>query len=112
MKAIAFDFDGTLIDSMGMWRNLGRNFVESKGKEYTDAIHDQITTMSLKQSSAFFKRELELEESPEEIFNEMGAILLDGYSNNLPLKEGAREAVEKAGVWGLWFSPRQRIKSF
>lgn len=96
MIATAFDFDGTLIDSMGMWRNLGRNFVESKGKEYTDAIHDQITTMSLKQSSAFFKRELELEESPEEIFNEMGAILLNGYSNNLPLKEGAMEAVEKA----------------
>lgn len=96
MKAIAFDFDGTLIDSMGMWRNLGRNFVESKGKEYTDAIHDQITTMSLNQSSAFFKRELELEETPEEIFNEMGAILLDGYGKTLPLKEGALEAIEKA----------------
>ncbi len=96
MKAIAFDFDGTLIDSMGMWRNLGRNFVESKGEEYTDAIHDQITTMSLRQSSAFFKRELELSESVDEIFDEMGAILLDGYGKHLPLKEGAMEAIEKA----------------
>ena len=49
MKATAFDFDGTLIDSMGMWRHLGRNFVESKGKVYTDAIHEKVTTMSLKQ---------------------------------------------------------------
>ena len=56
MIATAFDFDGTLIDSMGMWRNLGRNFVESKGKEYTDAIHDQITTMSLKQRRGFLLR--------------------------------------------------------
>lgn len=96
MKATAFDFDGTLIDSMGMWRHLGRNFVESKGKIYTDAIHEKVTTMSLKQSSAFFKKVLELDESPEAIFDEMGAILIDGYGKTLPLKEGAMEALEKA----------------
>lgn len=96
MKAIAFDFDGTLIDSMGMWRRLGRDFVESKGKEYTDAIHDKVTTMSLNQSSAFFKKELELPESVDEIFNEMGDILKNGYSHTLPLKEGAMDLVKRA----------------
>ncbi len=96
MKAIAFDFDGTLIDSMGMWRNLGRNFVESKGKVYTDAIHEKITTMSLRQSSAFFKQVLELDESPEAIFDEMGAIIRDGYDRTLPLKAGAMDALKKA----------------
>ena len=100
MKATAFDFDGTLIDSMGMWRHLGRNFVESKGKIYTDAIHEKVTTMSLKQSSAFFKKVLELDESPEAIFDEMGAILIDGYGKTLPLKEGAMEALEKAHSLG------------
>ena len=96
MKAIAFDFDGTLIDSMGMWRRLGRDFVESKGKEYTDAIHDKVTTMSLNQSSVFFKKELELPESVDEIFNEMGDILKNGYSHTLPLKEGAMDLVKRA----------------
>lgn len=99
MKAIAFDFDGTLIDSMGMWRNLGRNFVESRGREYTQFIHDNITTMSLNQSSAFFKRELDLPESAEEIFREMGDILLDGYGKTLPLKEGAEEILEACSAY-------------
>ena len=96
MKAIAFDFDGTLIDSMGMWRHLGRNFVESKGKIYTDAIHDKVTTMSLNQSSAFFKKELELPESVDDIFNEMGDILREGYTHTLPLKEGALDLIKRA----------------
>ncbi|MDY6045102.1 MAG: HAD family phosphatase [Peptoniphilus sp.] len=95
MKAIAFDFDGTLIDSMGMWRNLGRNFVESKGRIYTDSIHEKITTMSLNQSSAFFKKIFDLPESVEEIFDEMGAILTDGYEKSLPLKEGSEALLKQ-----------------
>ena len=31
-KLLIFDLDGTLLDSMGFWQNLGKRYLESKRK--------------------------------------------------------------------------------
>lgn len=94
MKAIAFDFDGTLIDSMGMWRELGKNYLERQGIEYTPAIARDITTMSLSMSAQYFKDKFNFKASVEEIYNEMGQILLEGYSKTLELKDNVYEILD------------------
>ncbi|MDQ0507945.1 beta-phosphoglucomutase-like phosphatase (HAD superfamily) [Peptoniphilus ivorii] len=95
-KALAFDFDGTLIDSMGLWRHLGRNFIESRGLTYTDEIDQTISTMSLSQSSKFFKEYFQFEDAVPAIYEEMSSILYLGYSETLLLKPGAAALVEKS----------------
>lgn len=94
MKAIAFDFDGTLIDSMGMWRELGKNYLEKQGIEYTPQIAKDITTMSLSMSAQYFKEKFNFEESVDEIYDEMGQILFEGYSKTLELKDNVYEILD------------------
>lgn len=101
MKAIAFDFDGTLLDSMGMWRNLGKNYLESRGIPLTEEVAKKINTMSLSMSSEFFKNHFGFQESVEEIYNEMGQILMKGYGEELDLKEGALTILEASKEKGL-----------
>ena len=42
-----FDVDGTLIDSMPMWHELGRLYLASKGKDSPADLYDTIELMTL-----------------------------------------------------------------
>ncbi|MCD1147655.1 HAD-IA family hydrolase [Peptoniphilus sp. KCTC 25270] len=95
MKAVAFDFDGTLIDSMGMWRNLGKNYLLNRGIPYTKEVEKNITAMSLAMAVDFLKEYFSFEEPTQEIYNEMASILHRGYSKELLLKDGAVEILEQ-----------------
>ena len=53
MNTIMFDLDGTLLDSMHMWKNLGSNFLLRKNLKITDDVIKTMSTMSLVMSSAF-----------------------------------------------------------
>lgn len=101
MKAIAFDFDGTLLDSMGMWRNLGKNYLASRGIPLTEEVAKKINTMSLTMSSQFFKDHFNFTETVEDIYGEMGHILMRGYAHELDLKEGAMEVLEACKKKGI-----------
>ena len=37
-RLLIFDMDGTLLDSMEFWQNLGRQYLESKGKSPDDDL--------------------------------------------------------------------------
>lgn len=41
-KIIFFDLDGTLIDSMPIWTNVARLYVESKGLEYDLSLQKKL----------------------------------------------------------------------
>ena len=46
MKAMIFDADGTLLDSMGLWRRIDREFLEAHHYPYSTEISEQVETMS------------------------------------------------------------------
>lgn len=91
---IAFDFDGTLIDSMGMWRNLSRNYLKKKGIPFYEELAQKLTTMSLSMCATYFSEELGIPMTPEEILGEMGAEILRQYTEVLALKPGAKELLD------------------
>ncbi|MDO5037858.1 MAG: HAD family phosphatase [Tissierellia bacterium] len=94
MEAVAFDFDGTLIDSMGMWNDLPKNYLASKGHRLSQEVASQIFTMSLKVSIPFLKKTYGLHDDTQEILKGMGDILTEGYSRTLQLKPGAIEILD------------------
>lgn len=50
-----FDMDGTLVDSMGFWQALGREYLASKGvTEGTEEILDRMKSMTMTESGALF----------------------------------------------------------
>ncbi|MDO5714171.1 MAG: HAD family phosphatase [Tissierellia bacterium] len=98
MKMIAFDFDGTLMDSMGMWRNLTKNFLKSKGVEFSEEIAQTLTTVSL---AEYCTNVLKIPLTEEDVFHQLGEIILQQYMYELQLKPGAISVLEGLKDMGI-----------
>ena len=63
-----FDMDGTLVDSMGQWRALGREYLMSRGvQEGLEEVLAQTAPMTLLESAELFRRAFGLGGTAEEI---------------------------------------------
>ena len=88
-KYAIFDMDGTLIDSMGFWKNLATEYLTAKGIMQIPAdILERIKPMTMSESAALFKQEFGLTGDVEA---QMNAMMEEHYRNDIPLKPGARE---------------------
>lgn len=94
-RLLIFDMDGTLLDSMEFWQNLGRRYLESKGKSPEDDLEDVIESMTLQESASYFKTKYDLYEDIEEIIKEVLDFIEDKYLNEIPLKKGVKKFLEK-----------------
>ena len=101
-KACVFDMDGTLVDSMGYWRRLGREFLARKGvTENVEPVLERIKPMTMRESAALFIESFGLEGTPEALAAEMNGVMDDHYRRDIPLKPGVREylaAMRAAGA--------------
>lgn len=95
MKAAIFDLDGTLIDSMGMWRNLGKNFLKRRNIDITEKVENDMTTMSLRMNSHYLKETFNLRETPDSIYKEFKDIIFDYYLNEVEEKEDAFKTIKE-----------------
>lgn len=94
MRAIIFDLDGTLVDSMGFWRSVSKDFLKEKSIDIDEEVQHKMTTMSLAKSLAYLKEYYNLEESVEELTVEFAQHVSDFYKNKVELKENAIEVLE------------------
>ena len=94
MKAIIFDLDGTLVDSMKYWRSVSRDFMKTKGIDIEDEIQHKMTTMNLDASLKYLKDYYKLEESFEELMRDFSRTVEDFYRNKVETKEGCLEILE------------------
>lgn len=87
-----FDMDGTLIDSMGFWRNLASEYLCSKGvAQVPEEILRKIKPMTMSESAALFQEVFGLRGDVEAEMNDM---MDEHYRNDIPLKNGVRDYLE------------------
>ena len=91
-KAVIFDLDGTLIDSMGVWTRVDRDFLGKRNIPVPDDLFDDIAVgNSYVEVAAHFKQKFNLPDSVEDIMNEWTEMVSWHYKNDIPLKAGAKE---------------------
>ena len=83
-----FDVDGTVLNSMGAWENLGRRFLKEKGIKVEKSINNILYPMTSLQAASYLKNHYQLNESIQEIMEAFNKDLYDYYANNVQLKEG------------------------
>lgn len=101
IKAAIFDLDGTLVDSMWVWHQIDIDYLSKKGHAVPPNLNDEITHLSFSQTAQYFKNRFSIEDSIEDIMATWNSMAYDHYKNNVILKKGALEYLQKlknAGV--------------
>jgi HAD superfamily hydrolase (TIGR01509 family) len=93
-KAIIFDLDGTIIDSMGIWRQVDMDFLGSRNIAVPADLFDNMPQgNSYNQTAKYFKDRFLLTESIEEIMDEWTAAVKWHYEHDVPLKKDVRDTI-------------------
>jgi HAD superfamily hydrolase (TIGR01509 family) len=93
VKAVIFDLDGTLIDSMGVWQRIDVEFLAKRGLAVPPSYAADICALSFRETAEYTIRRFNLRESPEALLDEWNAMAAHEYSCNVPLKPYAREYI-------------------
>ena len=97
-----FDMDGTLVDSMGYWARLGREYLEGRGvHEGLEPVLTQIESMTMLEAAELFLRSFGLSGTPEEAVAEMNATMEAHYRRDIPLKSGTAEYLRALKARGV-----------
>lgn len=87
-----FDMDGTLLDSMYVWRELDRTFLLSHGvREIPPDLGRRTAALTLSQSAALFAREFGLSLTPQQVAAEFQAIIARLYREEVQPKPCVQE---------------------
>lgn len=90
-KAVLFDLDGTLVDSMWMWLQIDIEYLARYGYECPDDLQHAIAGMSFSETAVYFKERFQIPDSPEEIKECWIRMSIDKYRHEVPFKDGAFE---------------------
>ena len=66
-KAVIFDMDGTLLDSMWMWKQIDVEYLARFGIELPLQLEREIEGKSYTETATYFKERFALKQSVEEI---------------------------------------------
>jgi len=94
-KAVIFDLDGTLIDSMGIWIKIDKEYLEIRNIPVPDNLFKDVKTgNSFTEICQYFKDKFDLPESIEMIGAEWTDMVEEHYKTDIKLKPGAIELIE------------------
>lgn len=100
IKAVIFDMDGTLIDSMGVWSEIDHEFLQKRQIPVPSDIQRSIEGKSFTETAVYFKERFNLRESVEAIMEEWVAMCKTHYEFRVPLKRGALALIQHLHLRG------------
>ena len=90
IKAMIFDADGVLLDSLSVWKELGKRYITDLGYQPVAGMDEILFSMSMEQGAAWLKNRFTLEYSEEKIVMDLKARIRKYYFEEVPAKSGAR----------------------
>ena len=94
-KNIIFDMDGTILDSMHIWGDITRNFMNSIGRTVTQEYLDAIAARSINDAARYTVEKFNLQMTPEQLIKRILDEAGGHYYNTLLLKPFAKEFIKK-----------------
>ncbi|MBQ9419626.1 MAG: HAD family phosphatase [Synergistaceae bacterium] len=94
LLAIIFDADGTLLDSMYIWKELGGRYLRSIDVEPERGLSEILSPLSLEESCVYLQQRYALGLTLPEIREGVVRIIQDFYIDEVGLKDGVENFLE------------------
>ncbi|MDR2546735.1 MAG: HAD family phosphatase [Lachnospiraceae bacterium] len=101
IDALLFDLDGTLVDSMWVWKEIDFEYLKQYGATPPENIEQIIEGMSFTETATYFKEVFALPEDVETIKDEWNRLAWEKYTTQVPMKPGVMELLHYARDKGL-----------
>ena len=94
IKAVIFDADGVLLDSLSVWKELGKRYITDLGYQPVAEMDEILFPMSMEQGADWLKNRFTLAYSEEKIVMDLKSRIRKYYFEEVPAKSGARELLQ------------------
>lgn len=101
IEAILFDLDGTLVDSMWMWREIDEIYLQRFDLALPDTLQSTIEGMSFTETATYFKDTFNLPATIDQIKQDWYEMAYEKYAHEVPLKEGAMNFLAELNQRGI-----------
>lgn len=101
MEAVLFDLDGTLADSMGVWKEIDIDYLGRFQIPLPEKLQNEIEGMSFTETACYFKARFGIPDSVEQIKDDWNRMAWDKYASEVSLKPGAYKFVKQCHDAGL-----------
>ena len=101
IQGAIFDFDGTIVDSMPMWRYAPDQLLQRYGQRMTQEVFDATEPLNCDDECLWFHEHLGVGQSGEALFEELRAIVRKEYSTTVEAWPHVREFLQSLADAGI-----------
>ena len=101
IEAVIFDLDGSMVDSMWMWRTIDIEYLGKFGIELPENLQACIEGMSFSETAVYFKERFELPDDLDTIKADWNRMAWDKYAYEVPIKDGVPELLQYCTDHGI-----------
>ena len=102
LQSAIFDMDGTLLDSMHIWNDVGPKTLRSMGIEPAPDLGPRLMLTTFRDGAALCKEEYRLSESVEEIMDLTKDRVRSFYEHEVQAKPGVEKFLSLLKMEGVW----------
>ena len=102
LQSAIFDMDGTLLDSMHIWNDVGPKTLRSMGIEPAPDLGPRLMLMTFRDGAALCKEEYHLSQSVEEIMDLTKDRVRSFYEQEVQAKPGVEKFLSLLKMEGVW----------
>lgn len=101
IEAVIFDLDGSLVDSMWLWKAIDIEYLGKFGVSLPDRLQNDIEGMSFHETAVYFKEHFSIPDSLDQIKEDWNRMAWDKYAKEVPLKPGVQEFLDGCRARGI-----------
>lgn len=101
IEAVIFDVDGTIADSMWMWKRIDKEYLEKFGIPLPDTLQAEIEGWSFYETAVYFRKRFQLSDPVEKIMADWNEMAWEKYEKEVPLKSGVRDFMKLCKSRGI-----------
>ena len=101
IEAVIFDLDGSMVDSMWMWRTIDIEYLGRFGIELPENLQSCIEGMSFSETAVYFKKRFGLPDDLDTIKADWNRMAWDKYAYEVPVKDGVMELLQYCMEHGI-----------